>query len=412
MSESTHNDPPRDAALTAIYRAAPADVPPATLDAAILAAARREVRARPREAGFSFRSLRVPMSIAAVLALSVSLVTLMREEAPELTEPPRADSSPVDSKLSTGGNPDEKAERSSVGVERQPKNVGLKPPQSNSSSLGIRGSDFSEPMRQRAKKEQVLKSEAEVAPSGTKAKRRDVARDNDQARDKNAVVSAGRPDSRAEADSRRVPAPPSEATFLAKKLTSPAPVVAAPPAGAVAGGLAANIVREPLADRVEPAPRSRAQANDAPARQLAEASPAFAPNPPQAVTAVPAPPQLSPPPPAVPAPQLKPAFRAESVDKAEPRRAPAVEAKPPALALQDKTAPAKDAAAATAPDLRSTMPGKLEQSIDLIPEKWLERIVELRRAGRLDEAKASLAEFRKRYPDYRLPDALRDLANP
>lgn len=39
------------------------------------------------------------------------------------------------------------------------------------------------------------------------------------------------------------------------------------------------------------------------------------------------------------------------------------------------------------------------------PEKWLERIAQLRQQGRHDEADKALAEFRKRYPDYRIPAA-------
>jgi hypothetical protein len=39
------------------------------------------------------------------------------------------------------------------------------------------------------------------------------------------------------------------------------------------------------------------------------------------------------------------------------------------------------------------------------PEKWLERIVQLRQQGRHDEADKALAEFRMRYPDYRIPEA-------
>ncbi len=39
------------------------------------------------------------------------------------------------------------------------------------------------------------------------------------------------------------------------------------------------------------------------------------------------------------------------------------------------------------------------------PEKWLERIAQLREQGRHDEADKALAEFRKRYPDYRIPEA-------
>ena len=35
---------------------------------------------------------------------------------------------------------------------------------------------------------------------------------------------------------------------------------------------------------------------------------------------------------------------------------------------------------------------------------------ELRKQGRIDDARASLAEFRKRYPDFKLPETLRNLA--
>ena len=41
------------------------------------------------------------------------------------------------------------------------------------------------------------------------------------------------------------------------------------------------------------------------------------------------------------------------------------------------------------------------------PEQWLQGIADLRRQGRHEEADRQLAEFRKRYPDYRIPDAIR-----
>jgi hypothetical protein len=68
-----------DPGLARVYGAAPRDEPPPHLDAAILAAARREVGARPRPLA-GLRAWRVPLSLAAVVVLSVSLVTLMREE--------------------------------------------------------------------------------------------------------------------------------------------------------------------------------------------------------------------------------------------------------------------------------------------------------------------------------------------
>ena len=80
-----------DAGLTRVYRAAAPEEPPAHLDAAILAAARREAGARPRALP-SLRAWRVPVGIAAVLVLSVSLVTLVREEGgDELYQPVRPD---------------------------------------------------------------------------------------------------------------------------------------------------------------------------------------------------------------------------------------------------------------------------------------------------------------------------------
>lgn len=42
----------------------------------------------------------------------------------------------------------------------------------------------------------------------------------------------------------------------------------------------------------------------------------------------------------------------------------------------------------------------------LHPEDWLLRIQRLKQQGKLDEAKKELAAFRKRYPDYRVPEAL------
>ena len=40
------------------------------------------------------------------------------------------------------------------------------------------------------------------------------------------------------------------------------------------------------------------------------------------------------------------------------------------------------------------------------PEAWLERIADLKKQGREREAQESLVEFRKRYPDYKIPEAL------
>ncbi|MDH3320593.1 MAG: hypothetical protein OEO84_13010, partial [Betaproteobacteria bacterium] len=41
------------------------------------------------------------------------------------------------------------------------------------------------------------------------------------------------------------------------------------------------------------------------------------------------------------------------------------------------------------------------------PEQWLERIAKLRAAGQVREADESFAEFKRRYPDYKIPEAMR-----
>lgn len=85
-------DEPRDLQLSRCYREVAREEPPLRLDAAILAAARREVGAGPRPAALRWlRSWRLPMSIAAVVVLSVSVVTLMREEGRDRLAAPTPD---------------------------------------------------------------------------------------------------------------------------------------------------------------------------------------------------------------------------------------------------------------------------------------------------------------------------------
>jgi hypothetical protein len=367
MSETPHNDTERDARLTAIYRAAAQDAPPAALDAAILAAARREVGARPRPAGFAFRSSwRTSLSIAAVIVLSVSLVTLMREEAPELTAPP------AETKLKSTVSGDDNAVKDVVRDGQTSKNIGLKPSQSASSSgLGMRRPEFTEPSP-RSKKDAGRLATDTGGPAELEARR-----DADELRRNKVAASSERQRSLTSPDVQREFAQPPAATPSRKEeaklaqLAEPAADRPAPfpAAGALLGNKTSDGQGASNTDRGESASRAQSYA---PARQAAEASP-----PPVAMAKM-----------APPASAAKPAL-------------------PPAGIL---AAPAPAAPqAALAPALAV---GGREGTVDLAPEKWLERIEELRKQGRLDEAKTSLAEFRKRYPDYQLPDSLRNLAKP
>ncbi len=74
-----------DARLARIYRAAGDETPPLRLDQAICAAARREAGAGPRPLS-RLRAWRVPVSLAAVMVLSLTVVLMMREEGADRLE--------------------------------------------------------------------------------------------------------------------------------------------------------------------------------------------------------------------------------------------------------------------------------------------------------------------------------------
>jgi hypothetical protein len=54
----------------------------------------------------------------------------------------------------------------------------------------------------------------------------------------------------------------------------------------------------------------------------------------------------------------------------------------------------------------------LQKSDQASPEAWLARIAKLRREGRDEEADRQLKEFRRRFPDYRIPPAIQREVEP
>ena len=129
-----------------------------------------------------------------------------------------------------------------------------------------------------------------------------------------------------------------------------------------------------------------------------------------------------------PAPQPERRRKTESADSRELRDAappPELQKAPepaaPPVAAQDAirgaqeaaTPPAARAESARAPaapqanaQLGRADEGRRADSLSAFalqsPEQWLQGIADLRRQGRHEEADKSLAEFRKRYPDYRI----------
>ena len=100
---------------------------------------------------------------------------------------------------------------------------------------------------------------------------------------------------------------------------------------------------------------------------------------------------------------------ADEVARQSRRDSPPAPAAAPPIAARKLEASAGAAAERAGPAGRASAGvavGKISAPPET-PEQWLERIGKLRDAGKAREADESLAEFRKRYPDYRMSAAMR-----
>ena len=93
--------------------------------------------------------------------------------------------------------------------------------------------------------------------------------------------------------------------------------------------------------------------------------------------------------------------------KAADQPAPSVAAAPAAPAAPAAREPLMDSVQPMAKRAEAQANQQALKQADT-PERELEPIAELRAQGRHDEADKALAEFRKRYPDYRIPEAMRE----
>ncbi len=249
MSDTFRDDgTERDARLTALYRAAAGEEPPPALDDSIRAAARRAVSSRPQRVSSPFiRSWRVPLSIAAVMLLTVSLVTVMREEAPEITSPPGGvrplgeadhmrDGPAVDAGESTTAVP-----KTLVPHAQRSDSVGLKhPAQTGSSGIGLRDDRVSLDSASGSRKNMAAagRMETEVPTASSLAKRAisEAFPGAVGTRDDKVVAPAKKLRQSAKEDALPSPARAAEEGVSTPR---PAPVpatVPAPAAGAVAEG--------------------------------------------------------------------------------------------------------------------------------------------------------------------------------
>ncbi len=99
MSDHSDNESADNKKLSALYRAGSTAQPPKHIDQAILAKARRSVSPTPKRLRPSWA---VPVSMAAILVLSVSLISLIDKEAPTVSELSSDDSSSINYTEETG----------------------------------------------------------------------------------------------------------------------------------------------------------------------------------------------------------------------------------------------------------------------------------------------------------------------
>ena len=124
LNEHQAGGPERDARLDRLYSEIGREHPREEVDDAIRAAARQAVGARPRPLGARLRRWSVPISIAAVIVVSVSLVTLMREEGAGRIEEGYAPPGLVESKE----KPAEAVVGGAMGDARAPETTASPPP--------------------------------------------------------------------------------------------------------------------------------------------------------------------------------------------------------------------------------------------------------------------------------------------
>jgi hypothetical protein len=160
----------------------------------------------------------------------------------------------------------------------------------------------------------------------------------------------------------------------------------------------------PIAPRPQSAPPASA-GESAQAKTAGSAAPAAAKTEAPAA-AVPAqvPVLASPPAPAAQA------FPAEGREKAAESKLSVPKAASEANVARDAAVGAMEAGAPPAPAAAGRLAPLRQQAAPRSPQAWLDEIDRLKREGRDQEAAEQLAEFRKAYPAYSVPESLRGLS--
>ena len=401
----------RDAHLARLMRTAGDEAPPTTLDAAILAAARREVQAGPRplaqtagagggEPGAALapmprakRNWYMPVSIAAVVVMSASLVTIVYHEKGDELAQPTAARAPAAAPAPTAQAPKEAVEETAARVKAEP---------ARDTAPALKAKTADAPITREAKRDDLARAPAVggIASGDSTSLRKQVevpqAAPADARLAERAAGGAGATSAPVTATAKAAPGAD------AAKPATPAPAApsatTAPETGlrSEAGAAApASGVRETRPDpfpAAESAPaRQRADAERSMGGTLGDALPPARPAPKSA--AKPAIPPAAPTPPVSAAP---PAPRAASADDGLSRAAPPPEREGRVLAAPGAKPPAQVQRSMQ----QATRPPWLSEMDNQPAEKWLERLAQFKREGRSAEADELMAEFRRRFPDH------------
>ncbi len=397
----------RQPQLARLVEAAGGEEPPAALDAAVLAAARREVSARPQVAGGGGeattpvprqkRNWYVPLSIAAVLVMSVSLVTLVHQEkGDELTQPPRVtkESAPAAVAAPPAAEPK---------LAELPKDVvAVKP----DATLRDVAPEIKAKVEAEKRSQTAPTAVAESSDSYAQKQRNDAAQRDAVAEGVKPLAKAASPAAPARPDVPPAVAADRPAAVVSGKLGAPETAAGVGAAASEASVTAAR--REAPASQRERAPMDARQEMDV-AGQVARdrqrgavggldrAGAGSASN----SGAVASPPAPSPP--SRESRVLAEPFPATATREAAHPRGPA--APPPAAEGRTAAAPPAPASAAKTVQQRSgpqliTRPAWFTELDNQPPEKWLERLAQFKRDGRQAEADELMSEFRRRFPDH------------
>lgn len=353
MNDKTrHNDSSnesefeRDLAMTSrAYKNAGADTPPQAMDDAIRAAARRAVKSQPRVIGKSWISRwSAPISAAALVVLAVSVGFIAIEEQPELAPAPLKDA--------------------------------IKPKAAAAPALPSVAEPNAAP---------VTGAQSSPQPAPVSEKKSRLDRQNVSPRDQ--IAESAKP----ELERRRFEAgSAANAPMLAKEksgadaVNRPVVVASSPaaapatPAKSIAKDTQSFVSDPPLANVAAAQEIAGRSSVDTAKREVAQDKP---------VT-----PKLA---------SAGGALRNDGNDAPLPT-APAPAAAPPAPVVASGAAIAPSVSG-TASRLQQALADKSSQS----PDVWMKRILELKQQGKMREFEEELAKFRKRYPDFALPEELK-----